>query len=71
MANTYLDNLIVRRDNIAAELAAITLSKPDNSIDGESQSHASNRAALIAELKDLNEIIAQQQGPCIVYHTGR
>ncbi len=71
MANTYLENLIVRRDAIATELAALSASKPDYSIDGESISYASNRAALIAELKDLNEIIAQQQGPCIVYHTGR
>jgi hypothetical protein len=66
---TYIDLLIRRRDAIAAELAAINISKPDYSIDGESISHASNRASLMQELKMLEEMIAQGDGPAMVIHT--
>lgn len=68
---TLVENLTTRRDNVAAELAALAASKPDYSIDGESVSHAANRAALTQELKDLNEMIAQMAGPCVLMHTGR
>ena len=59
MASAYLQALITRRDNIMAELVAIELSKPDYSISGESISHASNRAAMLAEVDKITELIAK------------
>jgi hypothetical protein len=67
---TFLENLIARRDAIAAELAGLSVSKPDYSIDGESISHASNRTALMNEMKMLDDMILDQSGPTLFYHTG-
>ena len=67
---SFLDNLTARRDAIAAELAALSVSKPDYSIDGESISHASNRAALMNEMKMLDEMILDQNGPAMMFHSG-
>lgn len=67
---TYYENLVIRRDKIAAELAVLE-SKPDYSIDGESISWASMRASLVEELKSLTELILQAAGPTVVYTRGR
>jgi hypothetical protein len=67
---SFLDNLIARRNAIAAELAGLSVSKPDYSIDGESINHASNRTALMNEMKMLDDMITEQSGPTLVYHTG-
>ena len=67
---SFLDNLTARRDAIAAELAALSVSKPDYSIDGESMSHAANRTALMNEMKMLDEMITEQSGPAMMFHSG-
>jgi hypothetical protein len=59
MASAYLTALITRRDNIAAELAAIETSKPDYSLSGESVSHSTNRLNLLAELEKINLLITR------------
>lgn len=68
---TPLENAVARRDAILTELAALSSSKPDYSIDGESVSHAQNRAALMQELKDLQAVIQQLSGPFIKRRRGR
>ena len=54
--SAILENLIIRRDKIALELAEIT-SKPDYSIDGQSVQWTAHRKSLLDELKELNELI--------------
>ena len=68
---TDLENAKARRSQILAELAAITLNQPDQSIDGESMSHAGNRAQLQQELKDLQVLIQQLGGPYRIRSRGR
>lgn len=59
---SYVENLIKRRDKVAAELAALEKSKPNYSIDGEAVQHHSNRLAMIQELKELEELIMSADG---------
>lgn len=68
---TYVENLIARRDKVAADLAAIDVSKPDYSIEGQSISHAANRAALLAELDTLQRLIARANGPWKIVNKGK
>lgn len=63
---TFQENLIIRRDAVMERLAALEVDKPDYSIDGESVSWASNRASLMAELKQITEMIDQAEGPVVV-----
>jgi hypothetical protein len=56
---TYLENLTTARDQIAANLAAITAQpKPTYSIDGQSVSWQSLFDSYIAQLDKLNALIA-------------
>ncbi len=61
----YVDDLIARRDAVAAALLAIG-TKPNYSIDGQSVDHVGNRESLREELKELNEMIQEAGGPYIV-----
>lgn len=58
---TYEENLIIIRDNIAAELAAITASgyirKPTYNIDGQMVDWNGYRDSLTRHLKEYNELI--------------
>lgn len=56
---TYLENLCTARDQIAANLAAITANpKPDYSIDGQTVSWQSLFNAYVAQLAALNGQLA-------------
>lgn len=60
----YLDSLTASQANIAATLASITASpKPSYSIDGQSISWTEYHAMLVAQLKELNLLIAIADGP--------
>lgn len=72
--STTVTNLTTRRDAIAAQLAAFTSSSgegPDFSIDGVAVNWDAHRKALLEELKELNEILEQFAGPCVVTSIGR
>ena len=62
-----LDNLLTRRSNVIAELAAMTSTasggKPSYSIDGQQVDHVAYRKSLYEELALLNQQIAILQGP--------
>ena len=62
-----LTNLLTRRSNVIAELAAMTSSsnggKPSYSIDGQQVDHIAYRQSLYAELRELNLQISILQGP--------
>jgi hypothetical protein len=62
-----LQNLLTRRANVTAELAAMTASsqggKPSYSIDGQQVEHVAYRQSLYAELRELNHQISMLQGP--------
>jgi hypothetical protein len=62
-----LDNLLTRRSNIIAELAAMNSSasggKPSYTIDGQQVDHVAYRKSLYEELAMLNRQIAILQGP--------
>jgi hypothetical protein len=62
-----LDNLLTRRSNIIAELAAMNPSasggKPSYSIDGQEVDHVAYRKSLYEELALLNQQITIIQGP--------
>ncbi len=62
-----LDNLLTRRSNVIAELAAMNSSasggKPSYSIDGQEVDHVAYRKSLYEELALLNQQIAVLQGP--------
>ena len=60
---TPAENAITRRDAILTELATFVAVGPDYSIDGVSVNRAAYRQSLIDELKALNELIVQLQGP--------
>lgn len=60
---TPAENAITRRDAILTELATFVAVGPDYSIDGVSVNRAAYRQSLIDELKSLNELIQQLQGP--------
>jgi hypothetical protein len=64
---TDLDNLLTRRSNIIAELAAMNSTasggKPSYSIDGQEVDHVAYRKSLYEELALLNRQIAVLQGP--------
>lgn len=58
---TYVQNLMTRRDAVAAELAAMTSTapggKPNVSGEGGGTDHVGYKKSLIEELRDLNEQI--------------
>ena len=62
-----LDNLLTRRSNVLAELAAMTSTanggKPSYTIDGQMVDHVSYRKSLYDELRELNCQITILQGP--------
>jgi len=62
-----LENLLTRRSNVIAELAAINSSanggKPSYTIDGQTVDHVAYRKSLYEELAMLNRQIAIMQGP--------
>ena len=62
-----IDNLILRRSNVIAELAAMTSTanggKPSYSIDGQQVDHVAYRRSLYEELAQINQQIAILQGP--------
>ena len=62
-----LDNLLTRRSNVLAELAAMTSTanggKPSYTIDGQMVDHVSYRKSLYDELRELNRQITILQGP--------
>jgi hypothetical protein len=62
-----LDNLLTRRSNIIAELAAMNSAasggKPSYSIDGQQVDHVAYRKSLYEELALLNQQITILQGP--------
>lgn len=62
-----LDNLLTRRSNIVAELAAIAPAtsggKPSYSIDGQHVDHTAYRMSLYQELELLDRQIAALRGP--------
>ena len=53
---TAIDNLKTRRDQVAADLAAL-VSKPDYGIDGQSVQWTAHRESLRKEFRELTEII--------------
>jgi hypothetical protein len=63
-----LENLLTRRSNVIAELAAMNSAasggKPSYSIDGQEVDHVAYRKSLYEELAQLNQQIALLQGPC-------
>lgn len=62
-----LDNLLTRRTNVIAELAAMNPTasggKPSYTIDGQQVDHVAYRQSLYDELNELNRQIANLQGP--------
>ncbi|MGE5192810.1 MAG: hypothetical protein ACM3U2_09925 [Deltaproteobacteria bacterium] len=64
---TDLENLLTRRSNVIAELAAMNSSasggKPSYTIDGQAVDHVAYRKSLYEELDLLNRQIAILQGP--------
>lgn len=66
---TYLTDLIARRDAIGAELAQMSTSKaggvpnvqPNRNADGVNVDHVAYRLSLLKELKSLNELIEKAQ----------
>jgi hypothetical protein len=62
-----LDNLLTRRSNVIAELAAMTSTanggKPTYTIDGQQVDHVAYRKSLYDELRELNHQITILQGP--------
>jgi hypothetical protein len=68
---TDLENLLTRRSNILAELAALDASKPDYSKANQSVSWASLRRQLTDELTTLNQMIVAFDGPWEVETQGR
>lgn len=62
-----LTNLLTRRSNVIAELAAMTSSanggKPSYSIDGQEVDHVAYKKSLYDELTELNRQIALLQSP--------
>ncbi|HEY2250715.1 MAG TPA: hypothetical protein VGH74_06625 [Planctomycetaceae bacterium] len=62
-----LANLLTRRSNIIAELAAMTSTanggKPSYTIDGQQVDHVAYRKSLYDELRELNLQITILQGP--------
>ena len=52
-----VENLMTRRETVAAELAAWIAQKPSYAIDGQSVQWESYRMSLLKELEDLNNLI--------------
>lgn len=71
---TYLENLILMRDNVAAQLAALSGSTPgvipDYSVGGQSVQETAHFVALSNQLAELTKRIAQAQ-PFAVRSRGR
>ena len=69
-----LDNLLTRRTNILAELAALDSTKPGGkpsySTDGQAVDHVKYKMSLYEELKSINETIAAISGPFEVESVG-
>jgi hypothetical protein len=69
-----ITNLTNRRDAIAAELSAFTTSSgegPNFSLDGVSVDWPAYRIALLNEWKELNILLDQLNGPCVITTIGR
>jgi hypothetical protein len=64
---TELENLLTRRANILAELAAMTPAasggKPSYSIDGQQVDHTAYRRSLYDELAAIDQRVAALAGP--------
>ncbi len=64
---TDLENLLTRRSNILAELAAMSATasggKPSYSLDGQQVDHVRYRMSLYDELAAIDRQIATLQGP--------
>jgi hypothetical protein len=58
--SAYYDSLVTRRDNIAAQLAAIVIDTPSYSIDGQSVKSLSEQ--LTNQLESVNQLIAHADG---------
>lgn len=68
---TDLENLLTIRSNLLASLAEISVNpKPTYSINGQSVSHDQHRQSLLAEVKEINALITQADGPYEVIHEG-
>jgi len=69
-----IDNLLTRRTNILAELAALNSTKPGGkpsySTDGQAVDHVKYKLSLYEELKSLNETIAAISGPFEIESVG-
>lgn len=70
MASAYVASLIARRDQAAADLAAIA-SKPSYSVDGESYDWPGLRRELMEEISTLTKMIAAADGGQDVSHHAR
>jgi hypothetical protein len=60
----YIDNLITRRDNVAARLAALTEGSVGDKANtnggaGSAVDHVGYRQSLLQELRELNELIKE------------
>ena len=61
---TDATNLTTARSNLLTELASVTANpKKSYSINGQSVDHNAYRASLLANLKDINELISAVGGP--------
>mgnify|MGYP003145445008 CR=1 FL=1 len=71
---SYLSDLITRRNNVAAQLAAITTGSaghgPSYSIPEESIPHDEHVKRLLFELSELNNLINVAEGPWEVRSVG-
>ena len=67
MTMSDLEDLLTRRSNVIAELAAMTSTssggKPSYTIDGQQVDHVAYRKSLYDELAELNRQITALQGP--------
>lgn len=69
---TYLENLTTARDNVAANLAAMTASpKPTYSVDGESYSWSELFSTYTQQLEALEKAIQRASGPFVVRSRAR
>lgn len=68
---TDLENLLTIRSNLLAALADISANpKPTYSINGQSVSHNEHRRSLLEEVKSINALIVQADGPYEEIHEG-
>jgi len=63
---SYLTELIAERDEKLAEYR-VAKSGPSHSVDGRSFDHDGHRAALLVEIRELNQLIIRARGPVEVH----